>query len=108
MKQGRLVLKREDGELPITKIGDHHFSITKPSESEAEEFVLVPGVRWQGRVSAHRASCTEKGANQQVRERGSGVVSIGRVAQIGLVCQSKNVILTAGGAGVIAQGCDPA
>ena len=43
MKQGRLVLKRGDGEYPTTKIGDHRFSIVKPSESEAEEFVLVPG-----------------------------------------------------------------
>jgi CubicO group peptidase (beta-lactamase class C family) len=43
LKQGRLVLKRGDGEFPITKIGDHRFSIVKPSESEAEEFVLVRG-----------------------------------------------------------------
>ena len=43
LKQGRLVLKREDGEYPITKIGDHRFSIVKSSESEAEEFVLVRG-----------------------------------------------------------------
>ena len=43
VKQGRLVLKLEDGELPITKIGDFQFLITKPDESEREEFVLVPG-----------------------------------------------------------------
>jgi CubicO group peptidase (beta-lactamase class C family) len=43
VKQGRLFLKRKDGELPITKISDYHFSITKPDELEAEEFVLVPG-----------------------------------------------------------------
>jgi CubicO group peptidase (beta-lactamase class C family) len=43
LKQGRLVLKREDGEFPITKIGNYRFSIIKPSESEAEEFVLVRG-----------------------------------------------------------------
>ena len=43
MKQGRLVLKRKDGELPITKIGDLRFSIAKPNQSEAEEFVLMPG-----------------------------------------------------------------
>ena len=41
LKQGRLVLKREDGEFPITKIGNYRFSIIKPSKSEAEEFVLV-------------------------------------------------------------------
>jgi CubicO group peptidase (beta-lactamase class C family) len=41
VRQGRLVLKREDGEFPIKKIGDHRFSIIKPNESEAEEFVLV-------------------------------------------------------------------
>ena len=43
MKEGRLVLKRENGEFPITKIGNCRFSITKPTESEAEEFVLVRG-----------------------------------------------------------------
>lgn len=41
VKQGRLVLKREDGEFPIKKVGDQRFSIIKPNESEAEEFVLV-------------------------------------------------------------------
>jgi CubicO group peptidase (beta-lactamase class C family) len=41
VRQGRLVLKREDGEFAIKKIGDHRFSIIKPNESEAEEFVLV-------------------------------------------------------------------
>jgi hypothetical protein len=43
LKEGKLVLKREGGEFPITKIGDGRFSIKKPTESEAEEFVLVPG-----------------------------------------------------------------
>jgi hypothetical protein len=43
VKQGRLVLQREDGEFPITKIGNYRFSIRKPGESEAEEFVLVRG-----------------------------------------------------------------
>jgi len=43
VKKGKLVLKRADGEFPITKIGNCRFSIIKPSESEAEEFVLVPG-----------------------------------------------------------------
>jgi hypothetical protein len=42
VKQGKLLLKRADGEFPITKIGNYRFSINKPSES-AEEFVLVPG-----------------------------------------------------------------
>ena len=42
-KQGTLILKREDGEFPTKKTGDHRFSIVKPSESEAEEFVLVRG-----------------------------------------------------------------
>ena len=41
VKQGRLVLKWKDGEFPITKIGNYRFSIKKPNESEAEEFVLV-------------------------------------------------------------------
>ena len=41
MKEGKLVIKREDGVFPITKIGDRHFSIIKPGESEPEEFVLV-------------------------------------------------------------------
>jgi CubicO group peptidase (beta-lactamase class C family) len=43
VKRGNLVLKREDGEFPITKIGDHRFSVVKPSGTEAEEFVLVRG-----------------------------------------------------------------
>jgi CubicO group peptidase (beta-lactamase class C family) len=43
VKKGNLILRRKDGELPITKIGNCRFSIIKPSESEAEEFVLVPG-----------------------------------------------------------------
>jgi CubicO group peptidase (beta-lactamase class C family) len=43
VKQGRLVLKRADGEFPATKVGDHRFLLVKPSESEAEEFVLVRG-----------------------------------------------------------------
>jgi hypothetical protein len=38
-----LVLRWRDEEYSITKISDHRFSIAKPSESEAEEFVLVPG-----------------------------------------------------------------
>src|SRR4029434_1409281 len=41
-KQGTLVLKREDGEFPITKIDKHRFSFIKPGKSESEEFVLVP------------------------------------------------------------------
>jgi CubicO group peptidase (beta-lactamase class C family) len=40
-KEGKLILKRQDGEFPITKIGDYRFSITKPSESGTEEFALV-------------------------------------------------------------------
>lgn len=40
MKGGRLVLKRENSEFPITKIGKYRFSI-KPSESDVQEFVLV-------------------------------------------------------------------
>jgi CubicO group peptidase (beta-lactamase class C family) len=43
VKQGKLVLKRENGEFPITKIGNYRFSFMKPSESEPEEFVLVRG-----------------------------------------------------------------
>jgi CubicO group peptidase (beta-lactamase class C family) len=43
VKQGKLILKRADGEFPITKIGNCRFSIIKSSESKAEEFVLVPG-----------------------------------------------------------------
>jgi CubicO group peptidase (beta-lactamase class C family) len=42
-KQGTLILKREDGEFPTKKTGDHRFSIVKPNELEAEEFVLVRG-----------------------------------------------------------------
>jgi CubicO group peptidase (beta-lactamase class C family) len=42
-KQGRLILKKQDGEFPTTKIGDHRFLIPKPKESEAGEFVLVLG-----------------------------------------------------------------
>ena len=41
VKEGKLVIKREDGVFPITKIGDRRFSIIKPGESEPEEFVLV-------------------------------------------------------------------
>ena len=43
MKEGKLVLKWKDGEFLITKTGDYRFSFTKPSESGAEEFVLVRG-----------------------------------------------------------------
>jgi hypothetical protein len=45
VKEGKLILKREDGEFPITKIGNCRFSINKPSGSEPEEFVLVPGAK---------------------------------------------------------------
>jgi CubicO group peptidase (beta-lactamase class C family) len=48
MKEGRLVLKRENGEFAITTIGNYRFSFIKPSESQAEEFVLVRGA--DGRV----------------------------------------------------------
>jgi len=41
VKEGKLVIKRDDGVFPITKIGDCRFSIIKPGESEPEEFVLV-------------------------------------------------------------------
>ena len=41
LKEGKLILKRQDGEFPITKTGDYRFSIARPSESGAEEFVLV-------------------------------------------------------------------
>jgi CubicO group peptidase (beta-lactamase class C family) len=41
VKHGRLILKKQDGEFPTTKIGDHRFLIPKTKESEAEEFVLV-------------------------------------------------------------------
>ena len=41
LKEGKLILKRQDGEFPTTKIGDYRFSITRPSESGAEEFALV-------------------------------------------------------------------
>jgi CubicO group peptidase (beta-lactamase class C family) len=41
VKEGTLVLKRQDGEFPITKTGDYRFSIIEPSKSEAEEFVVV-------------------------------------------------------------------
>ena len=43
MKEGKLILKRQDGEFPTTKIGDHRFSITRLSESGLEEFALVRG-----------------------------------------------------------------
>jgi CubicO group peptidase (beta-lactamase class C family) len=43
VKEGKLILKQQDGAFPITKIGDYRFSITKPGESGAEEFVLVRG-----------------------------------------------------------------
>jgi CubicO group peptidase (beta-lactamase class C family) len=41
VKDGRLVLKRENDEFPITKIGKDRFSIIQPRQSEATEFVLV-------------------------------------------------------------------
>jgi CubicO group peptidase (beta-lactamase class C family) len=43
VKEGKLILKREDGEFPISKIANCRFAIIKPRESEPEEFVLVPG-----------------------------------------------------------------
>lgn len=49
VKQGRLILKRQDDEFPIRKIGAYRFSIIKPSESEGDEFVLVP--RSDGKVA---------------------------------------------------------
>jgi CubicO group peptidase (beta-lactamase class C family) len=42
VKQDKLILKRADGEFPISKIGNCRFSIVKPSDKR-EEFVLVPG-----------------------------------------------------------------
>jgi CubicO group peptidase (beta-lactamase class C family) len=43
VKEGTLVIKREDREFPTTKTGDHRFSIVTSSEADADEFVLVPG-----------------------------------------------------------------
>jgi CubicO group peptidase (beta-lactamase class C family) len=43
VKESKLIFKREDGEFPVTKIGNCRFSIIKPSESEPEEFVFLPG-----------------------------------------------------------------
>ena len=43
IKKGSLVLRWRDVEYSTTKIGDHRFSITNPSDSEAGEFVLVRG-----------------------------------------------------------------
>src|SRR4030095_14555469 len=48
IKKGNLVLRWRDEEYSITKIGDHRFSIAKPSESEAEEFVLLRGSDGRG------------------------------------------------------------
>ena len=42
VKEGKLFLRREQDDLPITKVGDNRFSIKKQNEP-AEEFVLVPG-----------------------------------------------------------------
>ncbi len=42
VKEGRLVLKRFGAELPITKIGEHRFSVT-PEGGTPQEFLIVPG-----------------------------------------------------------------
>lgn len=42
-KDGGLVLKRFGAELPITKIGEHRFSVT-PKGGTPQEFLIVPGV----------------------------------------------------------------
>lgn len=39
--EGKLFLKREDGEFPIFKVGQYRFSIIKSEASAAEEFVLI-------------------------------------------------------------------
>ena len=43
VKDGTLILRRKEGELPITKIGTCRFTIVKPNESEPEDLVFVPG-----------------------------------------------------------------
>ncbi len=41
-KDGGLVLKRFGAELPVTKIGEHRFSVT-PEGGNPQEFLIVPG-----------------------------------------------------------------
>jgi CubicO group peptidase (beta-lactamase class C family) len=42
VKEGRLYLKKEDGQFPVTKIGAYRFYVTKSGASDTEEFVMVP------------------------------------------------------------------
>jgi CubicO group peptidase (beta-lactamase class C family) len=42
MKGGKLVLRQEDIEFPIKKIGNYRFSIMKAGKSKVEDFVLIP------------------------------------------------------------------
>jgi CubicO group peptidase (beta-lactamase class C family) len=42
VRDGRLFLKRADGEFLVSKVGNYRFSINKQSDSTIEEFVLVP------------------------------------------------------------------
>ncbi len=41
-KDGGLILKRFGAELPVTKIGEHRFSVT-PEGGNPQEFLIVPG-----------------------------------------------------------------
>jgi CubicO group peptidase (beta-lactamase class C family) len=42
VKEGKLVLERFGAELPVTKVGEHRFSVT-PEGGKPQEFLLVPG-----------------------------------------------------------------
>ena len=66
VKEGKLVIKREDGVFPITKIGDRHFSIIKPGESEPEGICACAGWQWKGRIPAHRTACADQKTAQRV------------------------------------------
>jgi CubicO group peptidase (beta-lactamase class C family) len=42
IREGKLYLKRENGEFPVTKIGAYRFSVTKSGAPDTQEFVMVP------------------------------------------------------------------
>jgi CubicO group peptidase (beta-lactamase class C family) len=41
VRQGRVLIRREDGEFPVRSAGGNRFIVSRPGEGEAEEFVLL-------------------------------------------------------------------
>jgi CubicO group peptidase (beta-lactamase class C family) len=41
VRQGTVLIRREDGEFPVRRTGGNRFTVLRPGEAEAEEFVLL-------------------------------------------------------------------